>query len=133
MGKVGTGLSMSLDGLIAGLNDGPERSLGGSGERIFKWYFSGDTDYELPSGTMTFKVSPVSAELLREVHATIGALVTGRRTFDIGKRPDWLPDIPDFCRNSSPRSPKGRKEGRTPGIHQCRDAGYWVGARAFRL
>jgi hypothetical protein len=54
MGKVGTGLSMSLDGLIAGLNDGPERSLGGSGERIFKWYFSGDTDYELPSGTMTF-------------------------------------------------------------------------------
>ena len=83
MGKVGTGLSMSLDGFIAGLNDGPERPLGGSGERIFKWYFSGDTDYELPSGTMTFKVSPVSAELLREVHATIGALVTGQRTFDI--------------------------------------------------
>jgi hypothetical protein len=38
MGKVGTGLSMSLDGFIAGLNDGPERPLGGSGERIFKWY-----------------------------------------------------------------------------------------------
>ena len=74
MGKVDTGLSMSLDGFIAGLNDGPERPLGGSGERIFKWYFSGDTDYELPSGTMTFKVSPVSVELLRKVHATIGAL-----------------------------------------------------------
>jgi hypothetical protein len=60
MGKVGTRLSMSLDGFIAGLNDDPERLLDGSGERIFKWYFSCDTDYELPSGTMTFKVSPVA-------------------------------------------------------------------------
>ncbi len=96
MGKVSTGLSMSLDGFIAGPNDGPERPLGEGGERIFAWYFSGDTDYRMPSGTMTFKVSPASAELLREVHGTIGALVTGRRTFDIanawgGRHPLDLP------------------------------------------
>jgi dihydrofolate reductase len=32
---------------------------------------------------MVFRVSPQSAELLREVHAKMGAFVTGRRTFDI--------------------------------------------------
>ena len=83
MGKVLTGLSMTLDGFIAGPNDSPERILGDGGERILAWYFGGDTDYEMPSGEMTLKVSPASAELLREVHRTIGALVQGRRTFDI--------------------------------------------------
>src|SRR5215207_8889209 len=57
MGRVITGLSMSLDGFIAGPNDSPERPLGDGGERILAWYFSGDTDYELPSGTMTFKIA----------------------------------------------------------------------------
>jgi hypothetical protein len=47
---------MSLDGFIAGPNDGPERILGDGGERILAWYFSGDTDYEMPSGEMTLKV-----------------------------------------------------------------------------
>jgi dihydrofolate reductase len=83
VGKVGTGLSMSLDGFIAGPNDGPERPLGEGGERLFNWYSSGDTDYRLPGTEMVFEVSPQSAELLREVHGTMGALVTGRRTFDI--------------------------------------------------
>jgi dihydrofolate reductase len=35
-----------------------------------------------PSAT-AFKVSAASAELLREAHRTMGAFVTGRRTFDI--------------------------------------------------
>ena len=83
MGKVSTGLSMSLDGFIAGPNDGPERPLGEGGDRLFNWYFSGDTDYRLPGTEMVFKISPVSAELLREAHRTMGAFVTGRRTFDI--------------------------------------------------
>ena len=87
MGKVATGLSMSLDGFIAGPNDGPERPLGDGGERLFNWYFSGDTEFTVPSGTMVFKVAPVSAELLRETWATVGALVTGRRTFDIAN--EW--------------------------------------------
>jgi dihydrofolate reductase len=83
MGKVATGLSMSLDGFIAGPNDGPERPLGDGGERLFRWYSSGDTDYSLPGTEMVFKVSPQSAELLRETHRKMGAFVTGRRTFDI--------------------------------------------------
>jgi dihydrofolate reductase len=83
MGKVATGLSMSLDGFIAGPNDGPGSPLGEGGERLFAWYSSGDTDYRLPGTEMVFKVSPQSAELLREAHAKMGAFVTGRRTFEI--------------------------------------------------
>src|SRR5215210_6020444 len=83
MGKVATGLSMSLDGFIAGPNDGPEQPLGEGGERLFAWYSAGDTDYGLPGTEMVFRVSPQSAELLREAHSKMGAFVTGRRTFDI--------------------------------------------------
>ena len=43
MGEVATGLSMSLDGFIAGPNDGPQQPLGGGGERLFAWYSGGDT------------------------------------------------------------------------------------------
>jgi dihydrofolate reductase len=85
MGKVVVQLSMSLDGFIAGPNDGPENSLGDGGEQLFKWYSGGDTDFKWPSGTMTSKVSAVSAAHLREMIPTIGALVTGRRTFDIAR------------------------------------------------
>ncbi len=76
---------MSLDGFIAGPNDGPERPLGEGGERLFAWYSGGDTEYRLPGTEMVFRVSPQSADLLREAHSKMGAFVTGRRTFDIAK------------------------------------------------
>jgi dihydrofolate reductase len=74
---------MSLDGFIAGPNDGPEQPLGEGGMRLFDWYSSGDTEYGLPGTELVFEVSPQSAELLREAHGKMGAMVTGRRTFDI--------------------------------------------------
>ncbi len=74
MGKAGTGFSTSLDGFIAGPNDRPENPLGDGGESLFAWYFGGDTDYEIPSGGITLKVSSQSAELLRESHENTGAL-----------------------------------------------------------
>ncbi|MDP8925681.1 MAG: dihydrofolate reductase family protein [Actinomycetota bacterium] len=83
MGKVSMGLSMSLDGFIAGPNDSLGSPLGEGGERLFAWYSSGDTEYRLPGTEMVFRVSPQSAELLREAHSKMGAFVTGRRTFDI--------------------------------------------------
>src|ERR671917_2017367 len=99
MGKVATGLSMSLDGFIAGPNDGPGQPLGEGGERLFEWFSAGDTEYELPGTEMVFRVSPQSAEMLREAHAGMGAFVTGRRAFDIsngwGGSPLWA------CRPSS--------------------------------
>ena len=92
MGKVKSGLTMSLDGFIAAPNDGPENPLGEGGMRLFDWYSSGDTEYVVPSGGMAFMVSKQSADLLRETFSSIGAIVTGRRTFDItngwgGKHP----------------------------------------------
>ena len=83
MGKVAMGLTMSLDGFIAGPNDGPGQPLGKGGMRLFEWYSSGDTDYEMPGTDMVFRVSPQSAELLREARSRMGAFVTGRSTFDI--------------------------------------------------
>ena len=83
MGKVSVGLTMSLDGFIAGPNDGPERPLGEGGDRLFEWFDSGDTEYSLPGTELVFKVAAQSAELLTEVEKTMGAFVTGRRTFDI--------------------------------------------------
>jgi dihydrofolate reductase len=83
MGKVRTGHSTSLDGFIAGPNDGPEAPMGEGGERLLGWYAAGDTEYRLPGTEMVFKVSAQTAELLRETRTTTGALVTGRRTFDL--------------------------------------------------
>jgi dihydrofolate reductase len=83
MSKVTVELSMSLDGFIAGPNDGPGNGLGDGGDRLFKWYSSGDTDFPLPGTDMVFKISRPSAELLHEFWPKIGASVTGRRTFDI--------------------------------------------------
>ncbi len=49
MGSVAAGFSMSLDGFIAGPND--------EVEPLFAWYGSGDTEYTMPDGKMTVKVS----------------------------------------------------------------------------
>ena len=83
MSKVRFELSMSLDGFIAGPNDGRGNGLGDGGERLFAWYSNGDTDFPLPGTEMVFKVSRTSANFLREPWSMIGASVTGRRTFDI--------------------------------------------------
>ena len=83
MGKVRTGHATSLDGFIAGPNDGPDAPMGKGGERLLAWYFSGDTEYRLPGTEMVFKVSPQTADYLRETSTTTGALVTERRTFDL--------------------------------------------------
>jgi dihydrofolate reductase len=77
MGTVGTGFSMSLDGFIAGPGDDVRQ--------VFAWYGSGDSELRMPNGGMTIKVSSASAEMLRELHQSIGALVTGRRMFDLTK------------------------------------------------
>jgi dihydrofolate reductase len=83
MGKVRTGHSVSLDGCIAGPNDGPEAPMGDGGEKLLAWYSAGEAEYRLPGTEMVFKVSPQTAEVLRETSRTTGALVTGRRTFEL--------------------------------------------------
>ncbi len=85
MGKVTFNMTLSLDGFVAGPNDGPENGLGDGGDSLFNWYFSGDTEIPISDGNMVLKVSPQSAEILKEAFGTYGAGVWGRRTFDIAK------------------------------------------------
>jgi len=98
MGKVTTGFSMSLDGFVAGPNDNPENALGDGGDRLFKWYFSGDDKVEVPSGNRTFKMSREGADMVKDAVRSAGVLVTARRTFDIahawgGKHPMDVPIV----------------------------------------
>ncbi len=97
MGQVMTGFSMSLDGYIAGPNE--------DFSRLFKWYNSGDTDYYFPGG-MKVTVSEASAALLRDTVSKIGAMVCGRRLFDLtkgwgGKHPV---DVPMFVVTHHPET-----------------------------
>lgn len=83
MGKVIFENSVSLDGFVAGPNDGPGNPMGDGGMHLFDWYSKGDTEMPLPGTDMVFKVSRASAELLQEEWSRIGAMVAGRRMFDI--------------------------------------------------
>ncbi|MBV9788689.1 MAG: dihydrofolate reductase family protein, partial [Chloroflexi bacterium] len=77
MGKIVAGFTMSLDGFIADAHD----EVGG----IMRWYFSGDNEMPVSDGAMVFKVSPASAAILHERFNNTGAIVTGRRDFDVSK------------------------------------------------
>jgi dihydrofolate reductase len=83
MGKVVFNMTVSLDGFVAGPNDGPDNGLGDGGDALFNWYFGGDTEIPISDGNMVLKVSPQSAEILKEAMGSYGAGVWGRRTFDI--------------------------------------------------
>lgn len=75
MGKVFTHMTMSLDGFIAD----PKDQVG----ELFDWYGAGDVTVPTPNEGISFQVDEASAEMLRELTATTGALVSGRRLFDI--------------------------------------------------
>lgn len=83
MGKVVFNTSVSLDGFVAGPHDGPENGLGDGGERLHDWIFNGDVEIGLAEGHIAMQVSPQSAALLQAEVASNGAMVFGRRTFDI--------------------------------------------------
>src|SRR5256712_10659384 len=92
MTKVVAIMSMSLDGYVADANDGVAD--------VFDWYFSGDVEVPMPIPTpdLTFHVSAPSAEHLRGLMAEVGAMLTGRRTFEVaggwGGQHPW--DVPAF-------------------------------------
>ena len=79
MSKVVALMSMSLDGFVADRNDGVAE--------VFDWYFnSGDVEFHTGgSDPMTFRVSAPSAEHLRGLWSELGAVLTGRRTFDVAR------------------------------------------------
>jgi dihydrofolate reductase len=74
MGTVDAGAAMSLDGFIAD----PSGEVG----PLFDWYFNGDVEFPTVGGRWVFKTSEPSAEHLREIWNSAGALVVGRGEFD---------------------------------------------------
>ncbi len=94
MSKIVFNMTLSLDGYVAGLNDGPDNGLGDGGGRLFNWYFAGDTDVSVSEGSPMLKVSPRSAELLKQSIQTSGASICGRKTFDIAHGWGGHPPLP---------------------------------------
>jgi dihydrofolate reductase len=89
MGKVIVELSISLDGYIARLD--------GRTDEVHAWYNLGEIEVKMPNNDLTFKLDPVSAEVVRETFQ-LGANVTGRHTFDDaqawgGKDPLGIPSF----------------------------------------
>lgn len=83
MGNVTLELSMSLDGFVTGPNDSIELPLGEGGDALFAWYYTGDTPFPVPGTDMVFNIARASADLLRQEWDKIGAMIAGRRMFDI--------------------------------------------------
>src|ERR1017187_2176663 len=72
---------MSLDGFIAGKNDGPTNPLGDGGMRLHDWLWgnkpkrAGVAPGQGASGS--------NREVIDELFNTTGAILTGRRTYDV--------------------------------------------------
>lgn len=76
------GITTSIDGYIAGPDDGPDKGLGEGGERLHYWVFGGPWTYdEEPRG----EPSGPDAEWLNEVSAKVGAVVGGRWTYEAAR------------------------------------------------
>lgn len=75
MGTVVLYKSMSLDGFVAGRHVGNEHPMGEGGMRLHEWMFTDRPD-------------PRDREVVAAISASVGAVVVGRRTFDVGL-PHW--------------------------------------------
>ncbi len=110
MAKVIAGITTSVDGYVAGPDDGPGKGLGEGGERLHYWVFGGPWSYENePRGEPTGE----DAEYLNEIMSRVGAVVVGRNMYEAARhwgdknpfgvpvfvvthRPDEEPDTGEF-------------------------------------
>ena len=72
MGKVVLTFSMSLDGFIAGPGISMKHAMGVGGERLHKWI-----SHKSPENT-------IDLGMAKELFAKVGAVVLGKRTYDVG-------------------------------------------------
>jgi len=68
MTRITADISVSLDGFVTGPDPGPDNGLGTGGEALHTWAFSDDPD---------------ERRILREATAHSGAVILGRRLFDV--------------------------------------------------
>jgi dihydrofolate reductase len=77
MTRIVADISVSLDGFVTGPDPGPENGLGTGGEALHTWAFSDD---------------PGDRAVLREGTARSGAVILGRRLFDVVDGPEGWDD-----------------------------------------
>jgi dihydrofolate reductase len=82
MTKVLAGITTSVDGYVAGPDDGPDKGLGEGGEQLHYWVFGGPWSYDAePQGEATGE----DAAWLEEMFARVGAVVGGRFTYEAAR------------------------------------------------
>lgn len=104
-------MSLSLDGYIAGPGDVPGHAFGGrNAQRLHDWLFTGPESHERSA---FFRPQGRNREFLDALYETTGALLTGRRTYDLanawrGSHP--IPGLPVVVLTHAPPSivPEGR-------------------------
>jgi dihydrofolate reductase len=79
MTKVVAGITMSVDGYVAGPDDGPGKGLGEGGERLHYWVFGGPWTYESGTGG---EPTGEDAAWLEDAVSRVGAVVGGRWTYE---------------------------------------------------
>lgn len=79
MGKVVAGITTSVDGYVAGPDDGPGCGLGIGGERLHYWVFGGPWSYDRePTGEATGE----DKDWLESAMSGLGAVIAGRWTYE---------------------------------------------------
>lgn len=112
-GKVVFDITMSLDGFIAGPDDGPELPLGAGGERLHRWLYD-LASWREPHGLAGGKADR-DAEILDEALKNTGASIVGKRMFDNaggwGENPPFR--TPVFVLTHQAREPLVKEGGTT--------------------
>jgi dihydrofolate reductase len=114
MGKVLSDMSMSLDGFVTGPNDTVENPLGDGGDRLHQWVY-GLASWRERHGLSGGETNR-DAEILDESLRNTGAVVMGRRMFNLGER-YWGDDppfhVPVFIVTHHAREPLVKEGGTT--------------------
>jgi dihydrofolate reductase len=118
MVKVSSDISMSLDGFITGPNEGIGKPLGDDGDRLHGWMFDAKTDAD--------------TQVLDEVYPTTGAILMGKRMFDVGVKP-WgdPPALPDAGIRADPQVTRAPAKAGWHDLHLC-DGGLEAGLEQAR-
>jgi dihydrofolate reductase len=136
MGKVTCDISMSLDGFIAGPNVRVGNGMGDDWDRLHAWVFGGNTETD--------------DAIVAEKNASPGAILIGKRMFDVGFEPWGDPPLfgkPVFIVTHEAREPLPMQGGTTytfvtEGIEAAlelareaagdKDVGIWGGANIIQ-
>jgi len=94
MGRVIADITMTLDGFVAGPNDGIENPLGEGGDRIHQWLYDSASWRELHGHEGG--EARADGKLVEESFERTGAIVMGKRMFENGDGPNGWADHPPF-------------------------------------